>query len=81
MSSNSIPSTSSQAEVLLLSQSSYLFVSKTLTLFMFFSISRSRFFLFFFFFGPEVALNCAGFIGLLIENLELSVISALVIVV
>jgi hypothetical protein len=52
-----------------------------LTLFMFFSISRSRFFLSFFFFGPEVALNCAGFIGLLIENLELSVISSLVIVV
>lgn len=78
MSSNSIPSTSSQAEVLLLSQSSYLFVSKTLTLFMFFSILDQGFSSLFF--GPEVAMNCAGFIGLLIENLELSVISVLVIV-
>lgn len=51
---------------------------KTLTLFMFFSSLDQGFSSIFF--GPEVALNCAGFIGLLIENLELSVISVLVIV-
>lgn len=50
---------------------------KTLTLFMFFSILDQGFSSLFL--GPEVALNCAGFIGLLIENLELSVISVLVI--